>query len=178
MNNPKKLTKSRTNRVISGVAGGLGEYLNVDPLVFRILFVVLTFAGGFGAIAYLILLIMMPEDYSFLFENGNNAKSNHSTVTDAEYEVVNDSNCERPRAEERSTEEQCRADFSDLISSKSQIGKVVSFSIGFLFILMGAFILCSKILRFSWWEFIFPLVLLATGAAILILSIHSKKIKS
>jgi len=149
MNNPKKLTKSRTNRVISGVAGGLGEYLNVDPLVFRILFVVLTFAGGFGAIAYLILLIMMPEDYSFLFEN-----------------------------EESKTEEQCRADFSDLISSKSQIGKVISFSIGFLFILLGAFILCSKILRFSWWEFIFPLVLLATGAVILILSIHFKKIKS
>jgi signal transduction histidine kinase len=47
--------RSRTNRVVVGVAGGLGERLGVDPIVVRIAFVLLTIAGGIGLIAYLLL---------------------------------------------------------------------------------------------------------------------------
>lgn len=163
MNNPKKLTKSRTNRVISGVAGGLGEYLNVDPLIFRILFVVFTFAGCFGALAYLILLIMMPQDHSSFHHN--------SRVSDAEYEVVNDSH----RTQEAEKKEYNTTEFSDSFSSRIGTGKVVSFSIGFLFVIMGVFILLSKMLHFNWWQFVFPATLLTVGIVILILSIYSKK---
>jgi len=180
MNNPKKLIKSRTNRVFSGVAGGLGEYLNVDPLICRILFVVFSFIGGFGLLAYIILLIMMPESYPNHSQNGNNTHSNRTVVDEAEYEVINDDNCETQKTEYSKTEEekQNTTDFSDLIHSKLQVGKIVSFSIGFLFILMGTFILISKILRLNCWEFLFPIILLGTGTVILLLSIHSKKKKS
>ena len=47
--------------MIGGVAGGLGRYFDVDPLLFRIGFVVLTFAGGFGLLAYLIGLVAIPD---------------------------------------------------------------------------------------------------------------------
>src|SRR5687768_8857400 len=61
---PKRLTRSVSDAVIGGVGSGLGRYFGVDPLLFRIGFVVLTFAGGFGVLAYLLLLAFMPTDGS------------------------------------------------------------------------------------------------------------------
>src|SRR4051794_18164167 len=62
---PRRLTRSSSDRMIGGVAGGLGRYFDVDPLLFRIGFVVLTFAGGFGLLAYLIGLVAIPADGEF-----------------------------------------------------------------------------------------------------------------
>ena len=56
----KKLYRSRSDRMIAGVCGGLGEYMNVDPVWFRLFFVILLFATGFGFWAYLILWIIIP----------------------------------------------------------------------------------------------------------------------
>ena len=50
------LTRSTTDSVIGGVAGGLGRHLNVDPLAIRITFVILAFAGGLGILAYIAFL--------------------------------------------------------------------------------------------------------------------------
>lgn len=57
----KKLVRSRSSRVIAGVCGGLGEYFNLDPVIFRIVFVVLSLGGGFGVLLYLIMWIAVPE---------------------------------------------------------------------------------------------------------------------
>ncbi len=63
MNNDyKKLKRSGSNRMICGVCGGLGEYLNVDPTVIRILWVFCAFALGSGILAYIIAAIIMPEE--------------------------------------------------------------------------------------------------------------------
>jgi phage shock protein PspC (stress-responsive transcriptional regulator) len=59
---PRRLTRSSSDRMLGGVAGGLGRYFDVDPLLFRIAFVVLTFAGGFGVLAYLIGVAAIPND--------------------------------------------------------------------------------------------------------------------
>lgn len=58
----KSLYRSRTNRIIFGVCGGLGEYFDVDPIVFRIIFIALTLGGGFGIILYLALAFLMPKE--------------------------------------------------------------------------------------------------------------------
>ena len=57
-----KLTRSSEDSLIAGVAGGLGRHLGIDPLAIRIGFVILTFAGGLGLLAYLICLAFMPSD--------------------------------------------------------------------------------------------------------------------
>src|SRR5215207_5434369 len=59
---PRRLTRSTGDRLIGGVAGGLGRHLGVDPLAIRIAFVILTFAGGLGLIAYLLCLLFVPVD--------------------------------------------------------------------------------------------------------------------
>ncbi|MCL9684565.1 PspC domain-containing protein [Legionella maioricensis] len=56
----KRLFRSRYNRRIAGVCGGLGEYFNIDPVWIRIFFVALFLAGGAAFIAYVILWLMMP----------------------------------------------------------------------------------------------------------------------
>ena len=59
----KRLYRSRTNRMWAGVAGGLGDYLNVDPTVIRLVFVLLgLLAFGTGLILYLILWVILPEE--------------------------------------------------------------------------------------------------------------------
>ncbi len=57
----KKLYRSRTNSMIAGICGGLGEYLNVDPTILRIVAVLLVFADGIGLLAYLIGWIIIPR---------------------------------------------------------------------------------------------------------------------
>jgi len=59
--NPKQLTRSATDRKIAGICGGLGEYLNIDPVIFRIAFILTLFIGGTGLLVYLIMIFVVPE---------------------------------------------------------------------------------------------------------------------
>jgi phage shock protein C len=57
----RRLYKSRQNRVIDGVCGGLGEYFDVDPTLFRVGWVILALLGGSGIVAYIVAMIVMPR---------------------------------------------------------------------------------------------------------------------
>jgi phage shock protein PspC (stress-responsive transcriptional regulator) len=59
---PRRLLRSRSERVLWGVAGGLADYLRVDPTWVRLGFVAAVFFGGFGALAYLVMAVVVPED--------------------------------------------------------------------------------------------------------------------
>jgi phage shock protein PspC (stress-responsive transcriptional regulator) len=59
-----RLRRSRTNRKVAGVAGGLARHLDIDPLVLRVVFVVLVFFGGAGLILYGACWLLVPEDGS------------------------------------------------------------------------------------------------------------------
>lgn len=59
--NGKRLYKSRGQRMVSGVCGGIAEYLNVDPTIVRLVFVLLSLGGGSGLLAYIIAAIVIPE---------------------------------------------------------------------------------------------------------------------
>lgn len=58
---PRVLRRS-TDRVIGGVCSGLGRYLGIDPVLLRIAFVVLAFAGGGGIVLYVVAWILIPEE--------------------------------------------------------------------------------------------------------------------
>jgi len=61
----RKLTRSMTDRKIAGVCGGLGEYLDVDPLIFRIIFLFLLFCAGGGFVLYLIMWLLTPDKNNY-----------------------------------------------------------------------------------------------------------------
>jgi phage shock protein C len=67
----KKLYRSVDNRMFAGVAGGLAEYFNIDPVIIRLLLVLLMLAGGHGILVYIVLWIIMPEEPSTITSGEN-----------------------------------------------------------------------------------------------------------
>ena len=60
----RQFARSHSNRLLMGVASGLAASLNIDPMIVRLAFIFTTlFAGGAGLLVYLVLALMMPEQY-------------------------------------------------------------------------------------------------------------------
>ena len=58
----KRLFKSKTDKKISGVCGGVAAYFDIDPTLVRLAWVAFTFLGGSGVLAYIVAAIVMPEE--------------------------------------------------------------------------------------------------------------------
>ena len=56
----KKLYRSRDNKVLAGVCGGIGEYFEIDPVIIRLIWIVLTMIWGFGLFLYIIAIFLIP----------------------------------------------------------------------------------------------------------------------
>lgn len=80
-----KLTRSESNRVITGVCGGLAQYLDVDPVLVRLAFVILGFASGIGLPIYIVLSIITPKEssvdgeFDFVYDDVESLKSAETT---------------------------------------------------------------------------------------------------
>ncbi|MFH0853241.1 MAG: PspC domain-containing protein [bacterium] len=57
----KRLTRSKSDRMVAGVAGGLAEYFNIDPVIFRAAFVLFALFDGAGVLIYIVMWIIVPE---------------------------------------------------------------------------------------------------------------------
>ena len=62
MNTDKRLVRSSSQKMIAGVCGGVAQYLGWDVTIVRLLWIVLTLAGGSGILIYLVLWLVMPQD--------------------------------------------------------------------------------------------------------------------
>ncbi|MSQ26200.1 MAG: PspC domain-containing protein [Dehalococcoidia bacterium] len=58
----KRLYKSKNERVLFGVCGGLGKHFGIDPVLVRVAFIALVFAGGSSIVAYIALAILTPNE--------------------------------------------------------------------------------------------------------------------
>ncbi len=61
----KKLYRDKKNQKLAGVCAGIGKYLDMDPTVIRLIWVIITAFGGSGLIAYIICAIIIPEEPEF-----------------------------------------------------------------------------------------------------------------
>lgn len=80
---PRRLTRSRTDQVIGGVSGGLGAYLDVDPVLIRIAWVALVIFGGTGILLYILAWVIIPEEDPDAAEHrgrGDQAPSAHASA--------------------------------------------------------------------------------------------------
>lgn len=59
-----RLYRSTTNKVLFGVCGGLGEYMNVDPTIIRLLWIIFCLLYGVGILAYFIAALVIPSEPS------------------------------------------------------------------------------------------------------------------
>lgn len=142
----KRLYRSRKKKVIAGLCGGLGEYLDIDPVILRIIFVLITIFHGIGVLVYIIMWIIVqeePYDKSFTEEkkepNPENETKSESTFTENTAQVKETKN--------------------------SSNGRIV---IGVLFIIIGLVFLSEKFFPFFDFEFVFALGLIGFGIALII----------
>ena len=154
---PTRLERSTTNKVVAGVCGGIAEYLQVDPTLVRVFFVVGTiFTGGLGLLGYIVLIVLMPlpgQPAPFVKTTGMTT----STIENAAGETAaGDASPDQavpiaPAPADPAQAERNRAAFG-----------IVLIALGAIFLLSnaGAF----RIVR---WDLAWPLVLIAIGALLL-----------
>ena len=83
----KQLYRSTNNKVISGVCGGIAEYFEIDPTIVRLLWALITITGGIGIIAYIVCIIIIPENtFSYRANDFEKTENNatYSSYTDNE----------------------------------------------------------------------------------------------
>lgn len=80
MNTSKRLARSNTDRIIAGVCGGIANYLNIDPTLIRLGFVLLILVGGVSPLIYLLLWAIMPSEDSAQGEWTSQVRENLSDM--------------------------------------------------------------------------------------------------
>jgi phage shock protein C len=84
----KRLVRSRNDRMIAGVAGGLAATLNIDPLLVRIVLLALAFLNGFGFMLYLALWLLVPNEDSAAVDAREQVRENVGEMQSAAESVV------------------------------------------------------------------------------------------
>ncbi len=62
MDPQKKLYKSKTDKKLDGVCAGIGQYLDIDPTLVRLIWVIFSVCGGAGLLAYIVCALIMPRE--------------------------------------------------------------------------------------------------------------------
>jgi phage shock protein C len=143
----KKFYRSRTDRILFGVCGGLGKYFSVDPILFRLFFVLLLFSNGVGIPLYLVMVLVTQE------EPGRSDKKK-----DLEGEVSELADKIEKKAEELSGE-------IKIEKKDSSSGRDI---LGYLIVLFGVFLLLRNMYPAFWIDngIVFALAIIAIGCMI------------
>ena len=151
-----RLERSTANRVIGGVCGGIAEYLAVDPTLVRVVFVVTAFlTAGLGILAYIVLLVLMPQPG----QPAPFTKSNPPTATDTTARMEVDSTATTPAT----------VTPVDPLARQAEAERR-RMAFGYLLIALGVAFLLSNagVFRFVQWQFLWPLVLIGIGILFLV----------
>ena len=152
---PKRLVRDKKHGVIGGVAAGFGRYLDVDPVLVRVAFVLLAFANGLGILAYLVSWVLIPRD-----PEGEAATSSPGEPAP-----------QAPMAEVLGQASQFAAEVRQAAPGVEN----VQAGVGAFLILIGAVILADNLgwLRWPHWanvETLWPLALVGLGAGLMLKS--------
>lgn len=143
-----RLTRSRTDRVLGGVCGGLAAYLKVDPLLVRLFFVLLALGDGIGVLLYAVLWILVPAE-------GAGPEGVEQTIRAGADEIAG-------RAQEFG---------QNLQQAVTERPGQTATAVGAALILLGLIFLLRNLdfvwLRWFDWDQLWPLLLIVAGAALL-----------
>jgi phage shock protein C len=171
MNNeePKRLYRSVSNRVVGGVAAGLANYFNLDPILVRLLFVIFTLFGGGAVLIYIILWIITPDEpyYANPIQNQPDMETDQNQQNEQQYQQQQyqqeyqpqPNQPQDPNKNPNPTEKRMRGNL---------IGGLVLITIG------GIFLVDQFIPRIDFGD-LWPVVLIVIGIALLINAFGRKK---
>ena len=151
----KRLYRSRSDRMVWGVCGGLAKYFEIDPVIVRIVFVLLIFLSGVGLLAYIILAIVVPLEES-------KAKDTRETVRE---------NIEEMKATAAELGRELRTDFEKDEIKKEGINMRHHrhYWLGIILVIIGGIFLLTNFHWFWWfrWSYLWPAILIAIGLMVI-----------
>ena len=153
----KRLYRSRSDRMIWGVCGGLAKYFSIDPTIIRVIAILLVFAGGSGILAYIILAIVVPLESSPAREPRDVIKENVQEIKQTATQFGEDMRSTFARHEGEPKKEVSRA------------GPNGSLILAVVLVIIGVVLLISQFNPFWWlrWNYLWPIVLIAIGLVII-----------
>ncbi len=145
METSERLYRSKTNKVIGGVAGGLADYFNIDVVLTRVVFVLLALFGGGGVLIYIVMWIIVPAQDTY----GNNPQQHGSSHGSATNESDVDDNSDNKS--------------SDIVSSKNSKPSNTGLIAGIILIFVGLIFLADRLM--PWYNItdFWPLLLVVVG---------------
>lgn len=153
MENYAGIRRSATDRVIAGVCSGLATYLKLDPVLVRLIFVLLAIFGGGGVLAYIILWIVLPDE-SYYVGMDASAMGGQSAANETADKMKSDMPADEQEANTITPEpkpQNYNAQF---------VGGIILIAIGSLFLV------ASFIPRINFGD-LWPVLLIVAGVAIL-----------
>ena len=153
----RRLYRSRKDRVIFGVCGGLAEYFDMDPTIVRVIAVLSIFVTGLGILAYIILALVLPLEESKMNEPKDTIRENVEEMKETAGELGREIRATLEGEESESDE-------------MSRTRRRRRTALGIIFILVGIIFLLGSLDVLWWfrWSILWPLVLVAIGALILV----------
>ncbi|MFW6035738.1 MAG: PspC domain-containing protein [Halanaerobiales bacterium] len=146
----KKIYRSRRDRFLSGVCGGLGEYLDIDSTWIRLAFVLLALARGISVLFYIIAWIVIPEKP---LDKEEETEFFEAKVSDEEAEDVES-------GKDKNKEIIIESDNEEKNEKKQR-------TIGFILVAVGGLFLFDNWYHFNW-EKLWPLIIVALGFGLLV----------
>jgi len=152
-----RLYRSRSDRVIWGVCGGLAKYFDMDPAIVRVIAVLAVFVSGLGILAYIILALVLPLEESKATEPKDTIKENVEEMKETAEELGRE--IRDTLAGEKGESEEI-----------TRIRRGRRSALGIILILVGAIFLLGSLDIFSWfrWSTLWPLVLVAIGVLVIV----------
>ena len=158
----RRLYRSRQDSVLGGVAGGVAEYLDVDPSIVRVIWAVLAIVtGGLFLVLYIVMWIVVPEGSPPPIPAAANASPPAEGSSDAEAPAQPDASAPAASAPSWSPDQ--------APAGRSGLGGAVIF--GLILIGIGAWFLVDQYLPAFDRDLIWPIALIALGAALLVVSL-------
>lgn len=155
----KRLYRSRSDRMIWGVCGGLAEYFNIDPTIVRVIAVLSIFLNGLGILGYIILALVVPLESSEAATPKDTVRENVQEIKQTATELG--SEIHSTLAKEGKPKEESKP-----IARAEHAGHNI---LGILLIVLGIIFLLGTFNLFWWfrWSYLWPLILVAIGLIII-----------
>ena len=153
----KRLYRSRSDRMLEGVCGGLAKYFDIDPTIVRIIAVLSVFVGGLGILAYIIMAIIVPLE-------GTKVTTPEETVRE---------NVEEMKETASELGREIRSTFTGEEGESEEVAKARHRRrnlFGIILIVFGVVFLLGSFNLFWWlhWGNLWPLILVAIGVLIIL----------
>jgi len=159
----KRLYRSRKDKMIAGVCGGIAEYFGIDPVIVRLVAVLLLFANGIGLLAYIILAIVVPVESSPSKEPRDVIKENVQEIKQTATQVGED--IRSTFASPSGSPPQQQPPAHNVERSRNFLGLVL-IVVGAVFLLTIFF---SSLWWFRWfqWQYLWPILLIGLGLVVI-----------